>query len=381
MIKTQYSTIIAFRMLVHNKARCILALSAIAFAVLVLFMAIGFFNGLNDSQANIAAHLNADLVLLNKKTRSINNFRRIERARLYQALAFGEITEVVPVYEGQAGMVTPASGMGKRVGYRAFPVGSAPFLIDGQPLETDLLKEKGAILFDTLSRSIYGELRPGMAVEIFGMQHRVVGSVRMGPNFSQNGYVFMSDATYMAPRDPWVLDKISYGLLRAAKGTDIPALKHKLLAQLPDDVLIMTPEELRVREILFTTRTTPVGALLGIGLIVGFIIGIIICYQILFNEVTDHMPQFATLKAVGFSKRFLVAVVMTEALLLSIIGYLPGLLAGYLLYTVIEQTTRIIMIMTPGRGVSVFLLTIFMCCIAGFIAVRKVLSADPAELF
>ncbi|MFH1983270.1 MAG: FtsX-like permease family protein [Pseudomonadota bacterium] len=377
----KYSTVIAFRMLVHNKARCMLALCAIAFAVLVLFMAIGFFNGLNDSQANIAAHLNADLVMLNKKTRSINSFRRMDRARLYQALAFPEIREVVPVYEGQVGMITPASGMGKRVGYRAFPVGSAPFLINGRPLETDLLKEKGAILFDTLSRSIYGDVRTGMSVEIIGLKHRVVGSVRMGPNFSQNGYVLMSDTTYAAPRDPWVMDQISYGLLRVAKGTDIPALRQRVLAQLPDDILIMTPEELRVREIFFTTRTTPVGALLGIGLIVGFIIGIIICYQILFNEVTDHMPQFATLKAVGFSTRFLVGVVMKEALLLSVIGYLPGLLAGHVLYTVIEQTTRIIMILTPGRGLSVFLLTIFMCCIAGFIAVRKVLAADPAELF
>lgn len=380
-MKTRFSAILAYRMLVHNKARFALALSAIAFAVLVLFMAIGFFNGLNDSQANIATHLNADLVMLDKRTRSINSFRRMPRARLYQALALDEVTSVVPVYEGQVGLVTPDSGMGKRVGYRAFPAGSAPFVIDGRPLDTEALKKPGTILFDAFSRDIYGDIRPGDTVEIDDRPHRVVGTVRMGPNFSQNGYILMSDTTYLAPHDPWVVDDISYGLIRAAAGTDADALRGKLAAALPDDVLVMTPEALRMREILFTTRTTPVGALLGIGLIVGFVIGIIICYQILFNEVTDHMPQFATLKAVGFSTPFLVAVVMKEALLLSVVGYAPGLLAGMLLYTVIEQSTRIIMFLTPVRIASVFALTVFMCCIAGFIAVRKVLAADPAELF
>lgn len=381
MMIGSHSNTIAWKMLVHHKGRLALSLCGIAFSVLILFMGIGFFNGLNDSQSNIAPILNADLVMLHNKTRTVSSFRSLRRTRLYQALAFDEITAVLPVYKGQVGIVNPQTQMKKTIFYLAFPAGSHPFLIPGMADHEEKLKKKGAVLFDSLSRDIFGTFQTGMEIEISDEKFYVAGMVQLGPNFAHHGYVLMSDTTLSTIRDRWFLEEISFGLIRAKPGADISVLKKKLLSLSPDDFLVMTPEELRRREIAYTTHATPVGALLGIGLIVGFVIGIIISYQILFNEVTDHMPQFATLKAIGFSKKFLVAIVMKVALLLSVVGFFPGLLCGYLLYITIEHYTKIVMFLTGFRVSCIFFLTIFMCSIAGFMAVKKVLAADPAELF
>ncbi len=380
-MKISYSNMVVIKMLTHNKARLSLALCGIAFATLVLFMGIGFFNGLNDSQAKLATILNADLVMIHMKSRSVNSFRKMSRTRLYQALAFDEVNEAIPVYEGQAKITNPQTGMSKTIFYLAFPMDRDPFLIPGLDGFRPALRQKGNIVFDSRSRKIYGKILKGMEVEIDGIKHTVSGTVELGASFGKNGYILMGDTTLIVGLGRGTPERISFGLLRTKPGVDLAALKKKLLENLPDDFKVMTPEELRIFEINFTTKSTPVGALLGIGLIVGFVIGVIISYQILFNEVTDHMPQFATLKAVGFSKGFLVGIVLKEALLLSVLGFFPGLLASYGLYAFIEHFTMIVMILNFERIFSIFLLTVVMCIIAGLIAVKKVLSADPAELF
>lgn len=370
-------------MLTHNKARLAMSLCGIAFATLVLFMGIGFFNGLNDSQARLATIIDADLVMVDIKSRSINSFRKIHRTRIFQAAAFEEVTEVIPIYDGQTKIKNPQTGMSKTIFFLAFPMDSIPFSIPGFENHAGALKYKGNILFDSKSRKVFGRIETGMDVEIRKIPHHVAGIVEMGPNFSKNGYILMSDVTLLTGFGAGHFDpeKISFALFKTRPGTDIPGLKESLKQVFPEDFRFMTPEEMRVFEINFTTRSTPIGALLGIGLIVGFGIGVIISYQILFNEVTDHMPQFATMKAVGFSKKFMVSIVLKEALLLSVLGFFPGLAASFGLYAFIEHFTKIVMTLTVERVVVIFVLTVLMCNIAGILAVRKVLKADPAELF
>jgi putative ABC transport system permease protein len=239
------------------------------------------------------------------------------------------------------------------------------------------LRIKGNVVFDRLSREIYGEVRSGGEITLNNRPHTVVGSVEIGPGAWIDGYVIMADVS-MENR---AVDKINLGLIRVRPGVDLQALKARLLASLPDDILIMTPEEARVREVDFTTEKAPTGAVFSAGVAIGFLIGVILCYQILYNEITDHLPQYATMKAMGFSRRFMIRLVVKQALLLSILGFIPGLAGGYLLYALIEHYTQILMMLTLWRGLLVLALTVFMCTFAGFLAARKVLNADPAELY
>jgi putative ABC transport system permease protein len=126
---------------------------------------------------------------------------------------------------------------------------------------------------------------------------------------------------------------------------------------------------------------TPTGFVFTLGLIVGFIIGVMICYQILYNEINDHLPQFATLKAIGFSDRYLVGVVLKEAVLLAILGLVPGILASQLFYSAMIRFSGLHMELTPTRIGLVAALTLVMCVVSAVLAVVRILKTDPAEVF
>jgi putative ABC transport system permease protein len=378
MALTGWKIPLARRMLTHKKGRLIMSMLGIAFSVIIMFMEIGFFNGINDSQANLPPLLRADLLVMGERRYSMLESTTFRRIRIQQALAFDEVEEAIPFYENTGIIVNSQDKRVRAIYILAFPPDkTSPLAVPGLESYMDQLRIRGNVVWDRLSRDIYGDVKPGSQIMLNGRRHNVVGSVEIGPNLKVDGYVIMGDASL----DEREVDRINLGLLRVKAGTDIPALKEKLIKNLPGDILVMTPEEARVREVNFTIEKTPTGAVFGAGVIIGFLIGVIICYQILFNEITDQMPQYATMKAVGFSKRFLISLVMKQALLLSVLGFLPGLLGGYALYALIQRFTQILMIMTPERGLLIFLLTVFMCAVAGLLAVRKVIKADPAELF
>jgi putative ABC transport system permease protein len=113
----------------------------------------------------------------------------------------------------------------------------------------------------------------------------------------------------------------------------------------------------------------------------GFVVGTVIVYQILYSEVSDHLAEYATLKAMGYTQTYLLIVVFQEALILATIGYIPGFTFGMILYTMARNATLLPILMTTSRALMVLTLTILMCFISGGIAVRKLRSADPADIF
>lgn len=366
-------------MLIYSKARLVISMLGVAFSVVVMFMEMGFFNGINDSQANLPPLLNADLCIIDHGRYSMNEPNQFNRLRLQQALAVDGVIEAIPLYEGMKNLMNPRDKRLRAIYVLAFPLESNALLVPGIEKYLDTLKFPRSILFDRLSRNIYGHLPEGSEVELGGEKHQVVGLVEIGPSIKLDGYVIMSDASWVL--DGGNRDKVNVGLLRVGPGADVGNIKQKLKSALPDDVHLFTPEELRAREVNFTIQATPTGAVFGMGVIIGFVIGVIICYQILFNEIMDHLPQYATMKAIGFKKLFLLKLVMEQAFLLSLFGFIPGAASGFALYFTIQHLTGIQMFMTPARLGLIFTLTVFMCCCAGLLAVKKVFRADPAELF
>lgn len=370
---------VAWCMLTHRKGRFALSMLGIAFSVVIMFMEIGFFNGINDSQARFATLLDADLVLMHKGRYSLLESDRLNRIRMQQALAVEGVASATALYEGEQLFINPETGMAQAINVVAFPAETVPLKLPGLARYSGELRLKGNILFDRKSRRLYGDIRPGTAVTLGGAPATVVGLVDMGPTIRADGTVLMGEQTWTETKAG--ADLLTMALLKLKPGAGLEAVRAAIRARLTDEVLVMTPDEIREREVNFTARATPAGGVFAIGLTVGFIIGLIICYQILFNEISDNMPQYATVKAVGFSKSYLVSLVMQQALLLAVFGYLPGLLGGLVLYHFIESSTSILMFITVPRGVLIFVLTVVMCAVSGLLAVRKVLRADPAEVF
>lgn len=371
---------VAWRMLIDKPSRFLLSGMAVAFSVVIMFMELGFFNGSNDSAANLPPHFDCDLILSHHEKNHLKTGEEFPLEWIIRARDAAGVAAVVPLYSGADYWWNPQDGSRNRVFIIGVDLADPMFATPVVGAHRTALQKPGTVIYDRLSRYELGEIAVGTATTLGAAAVEVVALFELGPNFAYEGHVLTSaDNFYHIHRQPREI--VDLGLIRVKPGADVEAVRAALIAHLPPTALLLTPAEIHQREIRYTTQNSPAGIVFGIGLLVGFAIGVIICYQILFNEVNDNLPQFATLKAMGHSPRFISGIVMHEALLMAVIGYIPGALIGGALYHLLERATQIQMFLTPGRLGLIFVLTGGMCLLAGRLAIKKVHHTDPADLF
>jgi putative ABC transport system permease protein len=203
----------------------------------------------------------------------------------------------------------------------------------------------------------------------------------MGPSFGIDGSILTSIDNFIRLFPNRARTQIDLGLITIHPGLDPAAMRDRIAGLLPDDVLVLTRAEFIQREKAYWNSATPIGYVFAFGAVMGFVVGTIIVYQILFADVSDHLPEYATLRAMGYSNGFVSGVVVQQAVILAVLGFLPGLAASLLLYRSAAAATQLPLALTVERGAAVLALTIAMCAISGLIALRKVRALDPAEIF
>lgn len=242
-------------------------------------------------------------------------------------------------------------------------------------------------LFDRISRPEYGPVadkvqkQGSLEVEVNRQNIQVVGLFTIGASFAADGNVITSDSTFLKLLPSRQPNQIEVGLIQLKPGTNPEIVKAQLAAELPNDIRVMTPKEFASVEKYYWESQGAIGFIFGIGVIVGFIVGIVIVYQILYTDVANHLPEYATLKAMGYGDRYLLGVLLQEALLLAVLGYVPGFLISLGLYQLASAATLMPIGMKVERAVTVLILTIIMCVASGAIATQKLRSADPADVF
>jgi putative ABC transport system permease protein len=210
--------------------------------------------------------------------------------------------------------------------------------------------------------------------------------VEIGTDFVYDGSLILSDRgveqffPFRNGRRP-PLAAVDLGLVLLQDGTNKRAVRDELQVLLGDAIHVYDREALIQREIGFWATNTPIGIIFSIGTVMGLFVGVIICYQILFTDIHDHLAEFATLKAMGYGPYYFLRFVMLQSFYLSVFGFLPGWLMSWILYAWLSEWTGLVMMLTPPRVLSVFCLTFLMCTISGALAVRKLWAADPATLF
>jgi putative ABC transport system permease protein len=143
----------------------------------------------------------------------------------------------------------------------------------------------------------------------------------------------------------------------------------------------LTKAELVDQEIAYNAKVSPVGPIFAIGTIIGLAVGMMISYQILFSELSDQRSQYATLKAMGYRNRYLVKVVLQQAVFYALIGYGPAWILGFLALRGIGEIVLLPVGISFALTMATLAMTVVMCTLSALIAVRRVISADPAELF
>ena len=249
------------------------------------------------------------------------------------------------------------------------------------------LRQQDVVLFDRGSRPEFGPVAEAIdngervVTEINDREVEVAGLFEMGTSFGIDGTVITSDDNFMRLFPLRPRSEIHLGLIRLRDGFDPDTVRDAMDTYLPDDVLVMTKTQFVQREKDYWNRATPIGYIFAFGAIMGFVVGAIIVYQILFADVSEHLNEYATLRAIGYKNRFVSGIVLQQAAILAVLGYLPGLGVAWWLYGKAAGATNLPLYITQDRAITVFLLTLAMCAISGLLAVRKVRRLDPAEVF
>lgn len=371
---------LAWRVLTDRPARFALSIVGVAFAVVVMFTELGFLNGITDSSCNVASILDSDLVIAHPRQEHLKSYVQFSAFNLRQVNDVPGVLHALPLYFSADNWANPQDGSRNRVLVIGVDLSDPMLRIPALAQHVEELRKPGTVMFDRLARFELGKVEPGTHTLLGGVPVRVVGLFELGPNFAYEGNIIMGaeNFTQMPGENP---DFVDLGMVRLKPGEDREVVRRRIIERMHGLVAVMTPEEVFTRERNYTTNHAPIGIVFGLGLLVGFAIGVVVCYQILFNEVSDHLPQFAMIKAIGHLPRFLTGLVLNEALILSLGGYAAGLVVALFLYSFMQQGTALRMIMTPPRALLVLALSSGMCLLAGRLALKKVHSADPADLF
>jgi putative ABC transport system permease protein len=380
-------TPLAWRQLMKEKTRLAVAVAGITFADMLMFIQLGFESALFDAAVKPHRNLQADLVLINPQFQTLFSVKNFSRERLYQTLGYEGVQSVNSVYISTGQWRNPETRLERAILVWGVdpvqPAFKSPEINQNQ----EHLKQLYQVIFDQAGRPEYGAVadifkKTGkFDTELNSKAVFVKGLFTDGASFAADGNVITSDSTFLQLFPERQPDRIEVGLITLKTDADVEKVRSQLVNRLPQDVRVLTPEEFAKVERTYWEAGTGIGFIFGLGTGVGFIVGIVIVYQILYSDVSDHLPEYATLKAMGYTDNYLLGVLIQEALLLAILGFLPGFILSFGLYQVTYAATMLPIFMKMERAIQVWILTVIMCSVSGAIAMRKLRSADPADIF
>ena len=378
---------LAWLQLTHHKGRFLVALAGVAFAVILMFMQLGFQDALYEDAITIHKTFNADLILISPKSVALFGTIAFPRRRLYDALEVDGIATASPFYLGGGQWKNPQDQSSRGITLLAFDPDKPIFNLSKINQNLDAIRPANVVLFDSLSRLEYGPIvanfneEKSVYTEINGRKIRVVGLFALGGGvMSADGLLISSDLNFLRIGGD-SLSKINLGLLTLEPGANLQQVRRELISNLPEDVKVITKQEFFDFEQSYWKKSSPIGVIFSIGLMMGVFVGGVIVYQILYTDVTNHLAEYATLKAIGYKDGYLLITVLQEALLLATLGFIPGLFISIALYDLTRHAARLPMATNLGRIVFVLGLTVLMCFVSGAIAVQKLRSVDPADVF
>ncbi len=417
-------TPLAWKNLTHNRVRTAIGVAGVGFAVILIFMQMGFKGAIRKTATQIYDALEFDLMLRSPAYLHLTEPRSFPRSRIHQAASLPEVTQVRPFYLGLSEWQAPVlhgsaqAKVSDEVLQRAgqwrgiITMGTNPndpvFVREDIRQEARKLTDSRFVIVDDKSKAEYGptngdrfsEADIGVKTSLGPHRVQIVGLFRLGTGMASNGACLTSPEGYVRAC-PWqTIDEINFGLLKLENPDAADQVKSQLqqIYGIPErppgedinysaasltnsDVEILTRDEVKAVEEYRWVVDTPLGQIFTMGVWVAMFVGVAIVYQVLSTDIANMMGEYATLKAMGYSNRYLTVVVLQQSVMLAIVGYIPSIAISRFLYWFVERESGMPMFMTPRIIVTVLLLAIAICVVSGMAALRKLYQADPADLF
>jgi putative ABC transport system permease protein len=391
---------LALSNLLHERGRTIISVVGAAFAVVLVFMQLGFLGSVENTATLLYGKMRFDLLITSTEYIDLSRPGLVNRTRLAQAESAAGVKEVLPVSLGTGTWRNPTDDpqRGRKL-WQLSMVGIDPGTLDRvflPPTEGGIFRDDAeqreagvrlaqidSVLLDRKSKPYFGkptEMPPGTETELNGRRVQLAGYFQAGTGFSYSGLLLTNEETF-AKYTGRPTKAVNFGLVTLKPGEDANVVAKQLRDVLPADVQVFTRSEMEAGERSYWVNKTAVGKFFYFGVLLAITVGAIFIYQMMVADIKKHMPEYATLKAMGYRFGFLFRVVVNQALFLAFGGYAIGLVVALGLYELTKLAAGIPIGMTWGRVGLVFVLTVGMCVASALLAVRKVRTADPAELF
>ncbi|TAK61354.1 MAG: FtsX-like permease family protein [Methylobacter sp.] len=377
---------LAWRQLFHDRTKLIAAIFGVLFATVLVFMQIGFKDSLFAGASSSPTKMNGDLFLMHKQTEAMWRSVQFERSELMRALGHPEVASAYPMYMGLAQFKDTETRIKRTLVVYGYDTDVNLMDIKEIQANHEQLRQQDTILFDESSRPEFGLMRKLISEgkdlnEINDHKVKTVGLFRLGISFSADANVVTSDLNFSRIFPNRTLEKIDLGIIKLAPGANVEKVRSELTAMLNKNINFFTLDQLVASEKLYWQIRTPIGFIFGFGAVMGLVVGMVIVYQILFTDIANHLNEFATLKAMGYKNNYFIRVVFASAFFLAILGFMPGYILSIGLYHLAEGQIYMPMPMTLNKTITIFLFILTMCATAGMLAMRKLKSANPADMF
>jgi putative ABC transport system permease protein len=369
---------LAFRNLFHDRLRLIATVIGIVFSIVLVTVQMGLYVSFERMVTVMIDHADADLWIVPRGTKCFEDPSMLDERERFRALSVAGVASAAPLVIGFAQWRTPSGG-----NTPIFMIGSDPRGAGLEPWNVvegraDALAIPGAVAID---RSYFDRLettRVGEYAEIGDQRVQVMAITNGIRSFTTTPYVFSSIERARAYTGT-AANKASYFLVRVTPGTNVMQVRDSLRAKLPDTE-VLTTAEFRDRSANFWLFGTGAGAALFAGALLGLIVGTVIVAQTLYSSTKDHLNEFATLRAIGSSGRYIHKVIIFQALLSALIGFCIASTIGWIV-VVATADTALPVVITPLMTAILLVLTVAMCVVSAIAAIMKVTRIDPAMVF
>jgi putative ABC transport system permease protein len=376
---------LAWRNLQANKPRLLRSCGGIGFAVLLMLMQLGFERAFFNASLEVIRLFNGDIFLQRASKYRFATKDPFPAQDLEAVRAITGVASAWPLYADWHHVFWRSPVDAKSFLVRVFAFDPEQPVLSLPELNANLkdLGDLDTAIVDRRGRRFLGMDPPPPLAELNGGKIKIVGSFALGPDFENDGTVVTGDRTFakLLPNPRGGAPDVELGVVKLTSGGDIATVQQAITAVVPKEVAVLTKAELLELERKFQADVSSAGPIFVMGTLVGFVVGMLIAYQIIYTDVAEQLPQYATMKAMGYRTRYLVRVVVEQAGLSAVAGWVPAVLLSMLLFRIVGGVALLPLHMTVGLALLSLLLTLAMCLISAVMAVRRVISADPAEVF
>ncbi len=365
----------------QNLGQLGLAIVGIGFAVMLIFMQLGILGAVLKGAILLYEQLNFDIVLISPKSLEVSFTQPFSRQQLYRVTGLDSVASTASIYLSFADWQNPQNKQLNAIIVIACYPEEHPFKSPEINRQTRTLQQQETVLFNRLSSKDFGPQTIGTVTELKQRRVKIGGLFTMNNSFRFNGSILMSAENFGRYYPRRSSDDISLGLIRLRKGAELETTVTQIQALLPPNIRVLSRAEAELKDQNYWLTSTAIGTIVMFGAISAFLIGAVIVYQILNADVSERLPEYGTLKAMGYSNFQLSAIVLQQASILAVGGFILGFLLSLGIYQTMRSTTSLPVDMSLARIMLVFTLTIGMCNLSAWISLQKVIKFDPSDVF